>query len=277
MTMAACNEQEPAADREHGVLTVTFSAPQWGETQNDTLRARTRGQMTANGKQMTDLWVLDYLDGELQAQIHQTSDQADFAEPRLTMKFGDHRLYFVASRGTDPTLSTADKTVVWEKTSDTFWKAVTLNVGQSTRTSQTVVMDRVVTSLRIKVLDAIPDGAASLTLKPAHWYYGLDYTTGSPVGDSDKNRTISIPASYIGQAEKLQMEIFGLCGAEGYATDVAVTAADGDGNTLGQVGLTAVPLVRNRVTVYSGLLFNGQSGFTLSVSDEWEPDHEATW
>ena len=45
----------------------------------------TRGYLSADGKDMTDLWVLDYMGGVLVQQLHQDDNTADdFGKPVMT-------------------------------------------------------------------------------------------------------------------------------------------------------------------------------------------------
>ena len=76
-----------------------------------TQQAMTRG--TLADAQMTDLWLFDYLDGTLTNTIHQTSEDAGFGTVSLQADYGSHQLYFVASRGTTPTISAT--TITWVK------------------------------------------------------------------------------------------------------------------------------------------------------------------
>ena len=39
---------------------------------SDQWKAVTRGYLSADGKDLTDVWVLDYMNGELVQQVHQT-------------------------------------------------------------------------------------------------------------------------------------------------------------------------------------------------------------
>jgi hypothetical protein len=69
----------------------------------------TRGYLQADGKDMTDLWVLDYIDGTLVQQVHQSDNTAEnFGKPQMTLSYGSHHIYFVASRGVDPVLNFRD-------------------------------------------------------------------------------------------------------------------------------------------------------------------------
>ena len=56
------------------------------------LDVSTRAALTANGKSMTDLYVLDYDQGtgRLLQVLHQTADSEDFGAPVLTMSYGAH-------------------------------------------------------------------------------------------------------------------------------------------------------------------------------------------
>ena len=66
----------------------------------------TRAALTANGKALTDLYILDYdkATGKLLQVLHQTSTAEDFAEPDLTLDYGEHVLKVVATRSQEPTL-----------------------------------------------------------------------------------------------------------------------------------------------------------------------------
>ena len=75
----------------------------------------TRASLSANGKALTDLYILDYdkATGKLLQVLHQTSTATDFAEPDLTLDYGEHVLKVVATRSQEPTLWDAQKTT-WQ-------------------------------------------------------------------------------------------------------------------------------------------------------------------
>ncbi len=66
----------------------------------------TRAALSANGSMLTDLYVLDYdkTSGKLLQVLHQTSTATDFAEPDLTLDYGEHVLKVIATRSDNPTL-----------------------------------------------------------------------------------------------------------------------------------------------------------------------------
>jgi hypothetical protein len=157
---------------------------------------QTRGYLQADGKDMTDVWVFDYIGDELQQQIHLTNTDENWATPSINLAMGTHNIYFVASRGTTPTVNTTNKTITWAKPSDTFWKDYEVTVVSTSNGNRAVTLDRVATRFRATVTDAIPTGCASITIAPASWHTGLNYQTGVPItAVTDYTTVINIPGS----------------------------------------------------------------------------------
>lgn len=243
----------------------------------DIIATTTRAAVTADGKEMTDLYVLDYMDGQLIQQLHQTADDTDFGEPTLTLDYGQHHVYFVCSRGKTPTLSTDDHTITWATPSDTFYKDYTVAVSSSTATTHSVTLDRAATRLSVTLNDAIPEGLATVDVAPATWYYGIDYLTGLPADQrSDEPTTITVPSSRVGRTNTT-LSVYSLSGATEWTTDVTVTARDQDDDIIGQATITAAPFKANRTTAYSGSLFASSGGFALTLNADWATDYTATW
>ena len=234
--------------------------------------------LTADGKDMTDVCVWDYVGTECQQTVHQTSGDADFGTPTMELGMGTHHLYFVASRGVTPTVDNDAKTITWATVRDTFWKHYELTVtGGTSSGSRSVALDRVVTKLKVVLSDAIPTGAAKFEVTPASWYYGMNYTTGEP-SEATVNGTITvnIPTSEIGAVNEA-VSIFGFSSATEWTTDVAVDCKTSDGSILGSATIAAAPFVRNRVSEYTGPLFTAGGGMTLSLNTEWDESYQGTW
>lgn len=240
-------------------------------------RAATRGSLTADGKQMTDLWVIDYVDGSPDQQLHQVSTDADFGAPRLALTYGSHSIYFIASRGTGPTLSTDAHTITWEKPSDSFYCALSLNVTSATSTSQTVTLSRAVTKLHIAVTDEVPAALAKMTVTPAHWYYGMDYLTGYGTNDQTLPRPLTIPSSYIGTTGRLNLSIFGFVPSGGFSSDISISATDASEGSVGEATVTGAAFAVNRATSLSGMLFSGGGLMDASLDAEWQDELTDFW
>lgn len=277
MTMTSC---ENGSDVLEGVTTterqtVTFAVE--GDFEKPQFEAMTRAAVTADGKAMTDLYILDYMDGVLQQQLHQTAVDADFGEPTLSLDYGEHHVYFVCSRGKLPVLSTEAHTLTWGTVSDTFYKdyAVTINGGAAA--THSVTLNRVATRLQVQLSDEVPEGLATVDMTPATWYYALDYLTGLPTSaQNGKTITLTIPASLIGRTDAT-LSIFGLSAPTEWTTGISITARNADGGTMGQATITGAPFKTNRTTIYSGNLFSSNGGFTLALSDQWEDAYNGAW
>lgn len=238
----------------------------------------TRGYLAADGRDMTDVWVLDYMNGELVQQLHQSDNTAeDFGKPQMSLAYGSHHVYFVASRGTTPTLNVGAHSITWEKVSDTFYKDYEVNVLATSNGNRAVTLERVVTKLRLTFTDAIPENAATINITPATWYKGLDYVTGEPCAVAESNMTtIDIPSTSIGQTG-VQASMFSISTATEWTTDVTISSKTSADAVLGTATLTAVPLKANRVSDYSGPLFSAGGSMSLSLNGEWITPYEGTW
>ena len=270
IVLAAC---EKSADNAAEGKEVTFDMSGW-ETEVEPL---SRSSLEADGQAITDVWVLDYVGGELVQQLHQVSTDADFAEPTLTLAYGEHTIYFVASRGVDPVLNTTAHSLTFGKVRDTFWKSYNCTVTGSSGSNIAVTLVRVVTRMRVNITDVVNDNAATLLLKPSKWYLGLDYLSGEPTAEAaDFVSSVTIPDSYKGQAG-LQASIFGFSDATSWTTDVTIECRKADNSVIGSASVSGVPFARNRTSVLSGNLFTSGSGVKMSLTENWDENFEISW
>lgn len=252
----------------------TFTFTLKGDFENE---MRTRGILSANGSDMSDLWMFDYVGDDLVQQLHLTTSDENFDAPSITLSYASHHVYIVVSRGATPTVDTEAHTIVWNKVSDTFWKDYTIDVTNSSTKNRSCTLARVVTKLKVTTTDEIPSELAILVLAPSVWYSGIDYKTGNPVGGAAVERVISVPASYAGTTGQLSASIFSFSSATAWISDVTVTAKDGSGASLGSVTMTAVPFVRNRATEMSGRMFAEKSSVGLTLDDTWVTAYIGEW
>lgn len=271
--MMACTNDDNENQNENNVK-ITFNV-QGDFTLNTESITRA---LEADGKTMTDVWVLDYVGGELKQQLHQTSDDADFGSPTIDLTLGTHHIYFVASRGAGAVLNTTTHALTFSSVRDTFWKDYELTISGGTSSgNRSVTLDRIVTKLKLTFTDAIPEGAATFNVTPSSWYYGIDYTTGEPSeATANGTITVNIPSSEIGVVNEI-VSIFGFSSATEWTTDVAVDCKTSDGGILGSATIAAAPFVRNRVSEYTGPLFTAGGGMTLSLNATWDDSYTGTW
>lgn len=273
LTAIACTNEEPQTEKPTGMeaKTITFT---FGDTFQ--MKAMTRADITSLS--LTDLWMFDYVGDELQQTIHQSSTDEGFGAISASMGYGAHTLYFVASRGTTPSTDTDAKSITWAKPSDTYWATADITVAPNSSASQSVILSRVATRLRISVTDEVPANAVTFTVTPSQWYYGINYTTGAGVGlQTNYPRPVNIPANYIGTSGELMISIFGFVPSADWQTDVTATLTASDESVLGQVTLEDVTLNKNITTSYSGGILGTSKAFTLSADDTWGDEDIHTW
>jgi hypothetical protein len=252
----------------------TFTFTINGDFENE---MKTRGILSANGSDMSDLWMFDYVGDNLVQQLHLTTSDENFDAPSITLSYASHHVYIVVSRGTTPTVDAEAHTITWDKVSDTFWKDYTIDVTSSSTKNRSCTLARVVTKLKVTPADEIPAGMASIVVAPSVWYSGIDYKTGNPVGGGAVERAIAVPASYVGTTSQLAASIFSFSSATAWSTDVTVTAKDANGAVLGSVTMAAVPLIRNRATEMSGGMFAEHSPVRLTLDDAWSDAYVGEW
>ena len=273
LSMISCTSDEPQNEKPTGweqkTITFTFGGML-------TQHAMTRADVT--DLDLTDLWMFDYVGDELQQTVHQSNTDQGFGVLSASMGYGEHTLYFVASRGTTPTSDTDAQTITWVKPSDTFWATTTVTVSPSSASSQSVSLSRVATRLRITVNDEVPAGAAKFVITPTQWYYGINYTSGSGIAPSaNQPREVNIPSSYIGTTGQLAISIFGFVPSADWHTDITATLKASDDSMLGQVTLEDVTLNKNITTAYSGGILNTSKAFMLTADDVWGTEDIHTW
>lgn len=271
--VACTNDESTVIDGDDAKITFTISGDFTLNTHDFTR------SLTADGKDMTDIWILDYVDGTIVQQLHQSDNTADdFGTPTLSLSIGTHHIYFVASRGTGATLNTTDHILLFSRVLDTFWKDYEINITAGTSNeSRTVSLDRVVTKLKVVFSDAIPTGAATFNIIPTTWYSGLNYQTGEPCAVANSQViTINIPSSEIGVVNEA-VSVFGFSSATEWTTDIAINCKAANDDMLGSATITAAPFIRNRISEYNGPLFGDLGSMTLSLNATWNDTYQGTW
>lgn len=267
--------EDELVDNGSGEPTKKFTFTVKGDFASPTMR----GYLQADGKDMTDLWVFDFVDGSCVQSLHQMNEDADFGVPVMQLVHGSHHIYFVASRGVSPSVEETAKTITWTNVRDTFWKDYDVDVVSTSNGNRSVTLDRVVTKLRVTVDDEVPDDCATLTIAPDTWYNGFNYITGDVIAMPSKQtaHTVSVPESYIGTSGQLTMSIFGFSAKNEWTTDVTVTAKNESSSVLGSAVIHNAPFKRNRATEYHGSLFAVASAMGLTLDADWYDSAVGSW
>ena len=246
-----------------------------------------RAALSANGKAMTELYILDYdkATGKLLQVLHQTSTAADFAEPDLTLDYGEHVLKVVATRSTEPTLwdagnntwqvepniltpvtSTQPVMLTSNKTSDTFGAEKEVSVGIGTATTVSIALDRLVAKLVLRSTDVFPDDCTTITIDLQE-YSTLLWTTMDVTEASNSQRVADV--SSLRGTTGTVLNYFVMAPKDGYQTDITLTMNRTDGNPYSTITVPSVKLERNKVTTITGPIYGHGQGFQVMVNDAW--------
>ena len=234
---------------------------------NSSVSYETRAGLSANGHELTELWMLDYQGGVLKQTIHQQSSEAGFGTVSAYFANGEHEIYFVASRGDGATLDTEDHKITWAKVSNTFYKSLTVNVSRAA-SAINVTLSRATCKLKVSVDDDIPADAQTMSIKAGTWYKGLDYIDGSAADMSQQNFDVDISDG------TKTVSVFSISPEE-WKTDVTVSIKTA--RKTESVTAENVPLYRNRETTLHGNLFGSQQGMTIGIDDNWGEAAEKQW
>ena len=247
----------------------------------------TRAALTANGKALTDLYILDYdkATGKLLQVLHQTNTAADFAEPDLTLDYGEHVLKVVATRSTEPTLwdagnntwqvepniltpvtSTQPVMLTSNKTSDTFGAEKEVSVGIGTATTVSIALDRLVAKLVLRSTDVFPDDCTTITIDLQECSTLL-WTTMDVTEASNSQRVADV--SSLRGTTGTVLNYFVMAPKDGYQTDITLTMNRTDGNPYSTITVPSVKLERNKVTTITGPIYGHGQGFQVMVNDAW--------
>ena len=250
----------------------------------------TRAALSANGKALTDLYILDYdkTSGKLLQVLHQTSTAADFAEPDLTLDYGEHVLKVVATRSLEPTLCDAGN-ITWQvepnvltpvtatqpvvltasKTSDTFGAEKDVSVGVGKATTVSIALDRLVAKLVVNSTDVFPDDCTTITLDMQE-HKSLSWATMDVIEAVGNQRESDV--SQLRGTTGTSLAYYFLTPKEGYQTDITFRTNRTEGAPYSTITVGNVPLERNKVTTITGPLYKHGQGFQMMVNDEWDSE-----
>lgn len=254
----------------------------------------TRASIVANGKQLTDLYILDYnkATGKLLQVLHQTSTAEDFSEPTLNLDYGSHTLKVIATRSSSPTLLGADGAlwnlqentafavaddnnvpVIWtsDKTSDSFGVSQDVNVGIGKDQTIHIQLERMVAKLVLKNTGTFPADCSTIQLSLDE-YKTWNWQSFS-VMEAAKNQRISDASQYAGQTGSTISYFMLVPDGDGYTTDISIQMNRKDSDKpYAAFTIPDVCLQRNRITTISGSYYDHEEGFFLTVNDAWEEE-----
>lgn len=287
-------QEQPAGKAHVKLLFVSASQPSASAKAGavPVFGAATRASLVANGKQLTDLYILDYnkATGKLLQVLHQTSTSADFAEPELALDYGEHTLKVIATRSTSSTLldatsapwtftdniltpvSSATEPVVWtsDKTSDSFGavKDITVAVGQNE--VAVIALERLVAKMVVNSTDVFPDDCSTIDAAFSE-YRTFNWQTMDVIDPVENQRSSDV--SSLAGTTGTTLAYFVLCPKDGYSADITFTMNRKNNPTpYATITVSNVRFERNKITTITGSFYNHSASLSLSIKDEWQQE-----
>ena len=225
----------------------------------------------------TALEVYDYQDGVIANRISQTSADDDFGSVSFVADFGSHELLFVAHNSTTCTYDYENSSLSFDKVLDTFTYYQTLEVDEETSGSLNVSLGRQVSCLSLKMLDAMPEGAAGMEITIDGYSATLDPKTGIGSAGVEHVRDWAIPTSAIGTSNNLFTVYTFLPDDEDHTVDMTVRLHDSEDENLSYFTLEDVPVKKNRKTIVSGRVVSAGFAPTISLNSAWGDNVDVTF
>lgn len=214
---------------------------------------------------VTDLWVLDYVDGVLVQQVHQVPEDENWGRPQMALTYGHHDIKFIASKGTTPVLTAS--ALSWAKVLDTFTLNYPIDVTASSNGNRAPELKRAVSGVTVVMTDVVPSNAKSIKVE---YMRSQSLALPSLVASAASLSGVEndFPASWVGQTGSFS--VYTLCPTDEMTTDVHVVVTAKDGSTISDFTVADVALKKNRMTVLTGECFGRGSGFSVAIDDAWE-------
>lgn len=220
-----------------------------------------------NAAGVTDVWVLDYVDGVLKQQAHQTAGQSGitFGSVPMSLTYGHHDIKLIASKGDNPTLTASALT--WTKVKDTFVLDYPVDVVASSNGNRAPELKRAIGGVKVVATDAVKNGTqkVSVTMKRS-LSLALPMLAASEATASANEFTIT---SSQWDKTGLALTTYTLCDDE-MTTDVLVTVTGADNAIISQFTVSGISVKKNRITTLTGEVFGRGSGFSVAIDDSWD-------
>lgn len=227
-----------------------------------------------------DIWIFDYMDGQLVQTVHQKNGDANFGNPQITLKYGKHNMYFVVSSGSEPNHMEYINIITWQSIGDTFWINATVEIDASSSSNLSVLMNRVVTMIKLKSVDIVPDNAKYIKIVPKIWHYGLNYLTGKPDTYSN-NREVLYELDNNAAGSHAEVSLYGFSDNSEETTEITVYSLSGTKGVIKYNKIPSVPFKANRITSLTGWMFStgstGNYDYSFMLNSVWSNEYNMTW
>lgn len=257
--------------------------PEQQETPNVTFRITSFEQIDFDGpssravvdvSQICSRINLVVYDGETKVKsIAQKAADDDFGNLAMTLSQGTYNVAIIAhSTDASATVSSLDKISFNHNViSDTFLYYGEITVGEQPK-AYDVQLRRVVAMFRLTLTKPLPENIAQLKFYYTGGSSTLSATTG--YGSVNSKQTVVLEAS----PDQQTYEVYTFPHAESGKLKMTITALDASQNAIFERLFEEVPVTRNKITLYKGDLFDGNtpentaSSFAIKAETDWDEE-----
>jgi hypothetical protein len=147
---------------------------------------------------------------------------------------------------------------------DTFYKQMDTTINGDV--NQEIKLDRIVAQLQIKITDAIPVSASTISVTIDSDYLNYTFYYQKPDAITKATYNTAIPAAAKGKTNFIFNNLIGNTITPFSAKIVCYDAAK---NVLGTALVNNIICQQNKRTILTGGLFGRQNNFTVSLNDTW--------
>ena len=242
---------------------ITFNFGTNFETCIEPFNSRTRAASSLSDVitiNRIDMWLTN---GENVIEVHQTSSDADYGSPSVTIdKQKTYQLIVVAHKGTAPAdLSDGIISFPDEKLTDTFFYSDSFNASSET----SITLQRIVGMFKLWITDEMPASDTRLTFAISGT--GNRWNTSESISCNQTDRTVTFdsPSQSSDGSTKLNLYILPSSLTNESTATIHCQAFASDGTPITEYAFADVPIRANHVTTYKGVFFKEQA-FSLSMT-----------
>lgn len=221
-------------------------------------------------------------DGSKVKTVNQTSGDTGFGSVSVQLADGTYKVVAVAHNSTEgnATITSAEKvTFASNKVTDTFCYCGSLAVGEDP-IDEELQMQRVVAMVRLTVNGTIPDNVARFKF----YYTGGSSTLNPSTGYGCVNSKQTEYRSTVIDGSAVNVyELYTMPHELSSSLKLIITAQDIENQTVNEWTMENVPVTKNKITTWSGNLFNGggggtvDNGITLTLDTTWDGTVNYSW
>ncbi len=260
---------------EDGFANLTFDLTPVGS--NETFSLTRAGLSSTISKLDLVVYSVDGTDYTEFKTIQQESSDESFGNVSIeNVPYGEYLVIAVGHKCSNHATITPTKVDFDGKLADTFMAYKTITVSSKT-SAQSLELNRVTSQFILLVEDLQPEEIKSVEFKVTGGATEFDPSTGLAAAASEDERTVTISdvSSFSGQTERTFS--FRTCLPSIEATiNVVANFKNADGETVCSKTFDDVPMKVNRMTKYSGKIYNqltSTGGISFSISDTQEEEY----